>query len=261
MAKRKAVSLSDDLAAAKMTSLLQSLKRRKVYRRKRTPLAKRGISAKPLISRFAQHPFPKEWKTKITWDAAQVYMGPGATNVAYVVRLNDLYDPDYSNNFGNNQPLFTDQMISATGPYQRFRVDGWKVKLTVHNVSGNTTAGVPMPLDIYLCQGANNAVDVDTFSELYSSPGVVTDTVGPAGSCTDTKVFYLNGRTSAYIPSGTAKDDDYIGDYTTSPAKPLFLGIGMRCGDILEGTQTPKAFMKLQIEYDVVFFARDGVAS
>jgi len=262
MAKRKAVVLSDDLSAAKMTSLLQSLKRRKVYRTKRRSVAKKGISAKPLISRFAQHPFPKEWRTKITWDPPTWFSNNSSTNNAGVIRVNDLFDPDYSNVFGNGQPLFTDQMISATGPYQRFRVDGWKAKIEISNVSPAGTDGTLMPIDVYLMQGANNGVDVDTFAELQSSPGVITDMIGPAGSAgsKSQKTFYLNGRTSAYIPPGTKFDDDYIGDYATSPAKPLYLGIGCK---IANGADTSyvKFFVKLQLELDVVFFARDAVAS
>lgn len=263
MAKRKAVVISDDLESAKMTSLLQSYKRRKIAAaRRRARNGGKGISARPLISKFTQHPFPKEWKTKITWDPATALLSPGAVSGAAVIRLTDLYDPDYSNFFGNNQPLFTDQMLSATGPYQRFRVDGWKCKIHMMNASPSTSGGSPMPLDIYLCQGANNATDVDTFSELQSSPGVITDMIGGgtvhgSKSC---KVFYLNGRTTAYIPKGTAKDDDYVGDYTTSPAKPLFLGIGYRNADVTD-TAYPKVYIKLELELDVVFFARDAVIS
>lgn len=260
MAKRKAVSLSDDVASAKMTSLLQALKRRKVYVKRRSTLAKRGISAKPLISKFAQHPFPREWRTKITWDPSTALLTPGSNQAAYVIRLNDLFDPDYSNVFGNGQPLFTDQMISATGPYQRFRVDGWKVKIILANASPAGTNANTMPLDVYMCQGANNATDVDTFGELVSSPGTITDMLGGTGSCKDVKEYYLNGRTTAYVPPGTAKDDDYIGDYNTSPAKPLFLGIGFKNADVTDSAAL-KIHVKIQVEYDVVFFARDAVAS
>lgn len=220
----------------------------------------KGISTKALISRFAQHPFPAEWKTKITWDPPTALLTPGSNQSAYVIRLTDLFDPDYSNVLGNGQPLFTDQMISATGPYQRFRVDGWKCKVIVQNVSPNTTGGSPMALDMYLCQGANNATDVDTFGELISSPGVVTDLIGASGSCKDVKEFYLNGRTLSYIPKGTKYDDDYCGDYATSPSKPLFLGIGFKNADSTD-TVAIKVYLKVQLELDVVFFARDAVAS
>lgn len=222
----------------------------------------KGISAKPLISKFAQHPFPAEWRTKITWNPPTAYLNNLATSNAVVVRLNDLFDPDYSNSFGNGQPLFTDQMISATGPYQRFRVDGWKCKVEICNVSPGGTGGTLMPIDVYLCQGANNATDVDTFSELQSSPGVITSMLAPAtvAGHKAQETFYLNGRTSAYIPAGTKYDDDYVGDYATSPAKPLYLGIGVKIADGSDTTYA-KAFVKIQIEYDVVFFARDAVAS
>jgi len=263
MAKRKAVVLSDDTAASKMTSLLQALKRRKVYRtNRRTRTGGKGISARPLINKFAQHPFPKEWRTKITWDPPTWFSNNSSTSNAAVIRVNDLYDPDFSNVFGNGQPLFTDQMISATGPYQRFRVDGWKAKIEICNVSPAGTDGTYMPIDVYLMQGANNTTDIDTFAEIQSSPGVITDMIGPAGAAggKSQKVFYINGRTKAYIPAGTKDDDDYVGAYDASPAKPLYLGIGAK---IANGSDTSyvKFFVKVQLELDVVFFARDAVAS
>lgn len=258
MAKRKAsTSLSDQRKLKKYRAIIRRRNSVATFTR-----SNRGISAKPLISRFAQHPFPKEWKTKITWDPPIYFASPGTTSNASVIRINDLYDPDYSNVFGNGQPLFTDQMISATGPYQRFRVDGWKAKIQILNVSPTNTDGSYMPLDVYLCQGANNATDVDTFSELQASPGVITDMIGASAVSGHMaqKTFYLNGRTSAYIPPGTKNDDDYIGDYTTSPAKPLFLGIGLKNGNAAD-TVAIKYYVKLQVEFDVVFFARDAVAS
>lgn len=241
------------LSTAKRARYVRSTKPRFNRRNK-------GISAKALISKFAQHPFPAEWRTKITWDPSTALLAPGANQAAYVVRLNDLYDPDYSNFVGNGQPLFTDQMISATGPYQRFRVDGWKCKITLANASPAGTSANTMPLDVYICQGANNAVDVDTFGELVSSPGTITDLLGGTGSCKDVKTWYINGRTNAYVPPGTAKDDSYCGDYTTSPSKQLFLGIGFKNADITDSAAL-KVHIKMQIEFDVVFFARDGVAS
>jgi len=222
---------------------------------------KSAVSVSRQIAPITKHPFPREWRTKITWDPSTALLSPGAVSGAFVVALNDLYDPDYSNVLGNNQPLFTDQIISATGPYQNYRVDGWKCKITVSNVSPVTSGGSPMAIDMYSMQGSTNAVDVDTFSELQSSPGVVTHLLGNTNNGSKSyHTWYMNGRTSAYIPTGSSKDQDYCGAYNASPAKRLFLGVGYRNADVTD-TAYPKIFVKFEMELDVVFFARDAVIS
>ena len=72
MAKRKAIVLSDDLSKAKMTSLLQSLKRRKIYRKKR----RTGVSALARLPKISRDPFPREWRTKLTWNPDTAYLAP-----------------------------------------------------------------------------------------------------------------------------------------------------------------------------------------
>jgi hypothetical protein len=212
------------------------------------------------LAKITKSPFPREWRTKVTWTPPCSWIAPGSASGAFVVRLNDIYDPDYSNSLGNGQPLYTDQMMSATGPYQCFRVDGWKATVNLCNVSPTTAGGSPMPLDVYIMQGATNATDVDTFSELAALPGVETDLLGPSLTVLCQKEWSFNGRTRDYIPKITSEDDSYSGAYNASPSKLLYMGVGYKNGDPTDATAV-KLFAKVVIEYDVVFYARDAVVS
>lgn len=212
------------------------------------------------VSKISKNPFPREWKTTFSWMPSQVLLAPGAASGAFVLRLNDLYDPDYSNSLGNSQPLYFDQLLSATGPYQKFRVDGWRVKIELVNVSPNTSGGSPMPLDIYLMQGATNAVDVDTFNELISSPGVETAILGPSGTTLGQRSWNFNGRLKDYIPDNTSVDLSWCGDYTTTPSSCIFMGVGYRNGDAVDTTAI-KLFVKVIVEFDAIVFARDAIGS
>lgn len=219
-----------------------------------------GASAKRLISTLAKEPFPKEWNTNMTWSPDTYLLAPGAASGAVVVRVNDLFDPDYSNVFGNNQPLFSDQIMSATGPYQLFRVNNWKCKITLHNASGNGGgASGALPLDCYIAQGAISSTDVDTLAELKATPGRMTFLLPQrdSGGC---KTVYINGSAKAFTPGSTAEDIDYCGTYQTSPAKPIFLGIGV-ANAYTSDASSIQCYIKFEIQYNVTFFSRDGVTS
>jgi len=254
--KRKASALG----GSQLTSSDYVVSRRSKTAR-RVKYSRKGISAKKMIADFARHPFPAEWNTKITWDPPCATLVPGSTNGAAVIRLNSIYDPDYTNVFGNGQPLFFDEILSATGPYQKYRVNGWKCKLQILNHSPVQASGSPMPVDLYLMQGATDSLDVDTFSELQSSPGVQTHLLGHTSSGSAAyKTWYVNGRLKSFIPTTTATDDDFVGAYNGDPAKSVYLALGYSNATPTDSSY-PKLFVKISIEFDVTLFSRDGAAS
>lgn len=218
-----------------------------------------AISAKPLIAKISKEPFRPEWRTKLTWCPATYLLAPGTSNGAAVIKINDLYDPDFSNVFGNDQPLFTDQLMSATGPYQLFHVNSWKCKITFCNASGagGGSAG-DIALDGYVVQGATNSTDVDTFAELAASPGRQTFLLAPRTGDGSMKVIYVNGSQAAYTPAD--KDIEACGTYAASPTKPIYLSMGLKNAYTTDAS-TIQCYIKLEVEFDVTFMHRDGVAS
>lgn len=257
MVKRK-VCMSGDIAAAKQTSLLQAYKRRKYSRSRR--LAAPRPSARPLISLITKDPFPREIRRKITWLGDPVYRAPGTTSDSLLIKLNSLYDPDYNNVFGNTQPLYFDQLCSATGPYQKFRVNSWKAKVTIYNLTPDEAGTVAVPLNFAMTQGAVSSTDVDTFTELINQPGVMTELIGPQNTTFAMQSFWMNGSVKDYIPKYTSKDDDYIGDYGTDPAKLIYLAIGVKNANGA-GASTLKYYLKVAVEFDITMFARDAIPS
>lgn len=229
------------------------LKRSRKWRRRQP------VSARALVPRILKDPFPPEWRTKLTWAPSTYLMAPGTTNGCLVIRVNDIYDPDVSNVLGNDQPLYTDQILSATGPYQLFHVNSWKAKITLCNVSGSGGGSSgDLALDGYVIQGGTSSTDVDTFAEDQFSAGRQTFMLGPKTASGNMKTIYFNGSQRAYTPA--SKDIDACGTYGASPSKPIFLSVGLK-NAFTTDTGTIQCYIKVVVEYDVTFMHRDGIQS
>jgi len=108
-------------------------------------------------------PFPNKLATTLLYRSVPVAQSGSAGSGTYYlnVALNDLNDFDYSNVLGNKQPLFYDQLFSATGPYTRLECKKWRTRITVINTGAE-------PVTIYW-NGKGSAVGVteeDTLAEV-----------------------------------------------------------------------------------------------
>lgn len=251
--KKRKLTDPKSFSQVKKARLLMSLSKLK-YRKRPSVSARASI---PLISR---DPFPREVRRKLTWNGDVAYRAPGTTSDAILIKLNSLYDPDYTNILGNGQPMYFDQLCSATGPYQNYRVNSWKMKVTIYNLTPDEAGTVSVPLNFYFTQGATSSTDVDTFTELISQGGVQTDLIGPQNTTFAMKEFYLNGSMKDYIPKGTVNDDDWTGTYGTDPAKIVYAAIGVKNANGAGASQL-KYYIKVSAEFDATFYARDGQAS
>lgn len=216
-------------------------------------------STRALVSKISLHPYPQEYKTTITWCPPTALLIAAATNACFQVRVNDLYDPDQTNILGNGQALYTDQMMSATGPYQSYRVNSWKAEWHIQNVSSATSEGSAMALDLYLTQGAVSSTDTDTFAEVQNTPGVVTTLLGVPGTPQAYKVLNLNGRLADYVQSSI--DANYNGAYNASPSNVIYMALAVKNGYPADAGTGVKIYVKLKMEFDVTFYARDAVTS
>lgn len=222
----------------------------------RRPAKRTTRMSAAMIPKIGAVPFPKEWNTKLTWnpDCSRITSATG--NTAFVINLTSIYDPDYSNALGNFQPLYTDQVLSSTGPYNSFRVNGWKAKITLINVTPSSSD--TLCVDTYIAQGIVSPSDVDTFGELQVLPASQTGVLGPLGSTGAEKTWYFNGRVNDYIPK-LGQGVDLSGSYAASPAQNLYLGVGCR---LSPNTITDiYVIAKCQVEYDVTLYSRDGLSS
>lgn len=221
-----------------------------------------GPSTRKQIATISKEPFPSEWRTSLTWDPACLLLAPGAQNGAAYCSLNNLYDPDAAGNwFSNGQPLFFDQILSATGPYQKFRVNGWKAKIVLCNAStaGGGSSGA-VAVDCIVNQGAVSTTDIDTYTELASTPGRRRVFLSPRDGSQSMQTIYMNGKLKDFVKP-TENDDDYCGTYNTSPANLLYLSIGAANAYTTDVTGLLQLYIKVIIQFDVTLYARDGVTS
>lgn len=141
--------------------------------------------------------------------------------------MNSLYDPDYSNIFGNRQPPGFDELAAL---YGRYRVLAVKVKMTIVNKNANVPARyINWPAKNLLGSLATvNGVDLVTqpyASKLY--------TISSSGGRNKIVV-------SRYIPiyraMGTLKatvlgNDDYSASINASPGETCYLWQSFSSGD------------------------------
>lgn len=176
---------------------------------------------------------------------------PGTVYGSQRFRLNDCYDFDYDNNFGNKQPLFFDNLIDVAGPYRSFRVNAWKVRFKIVNLSD-------VAVTVYWQNGFLNSVsEADNQSEIQNMPRVKSlQLTGKTGSKS-------MGTLSAY---GTVKgvlgrkpDDVFEGSYNSSPNQLIIGTLGYMATD---GTSTTANIIcEMQCVQYVTLFNRDALVS
>jgi len=136
-------------------------------------------------------PFPNKLATTLKYNSpAVVRAGLGGSGTDFIqVALNDLFDFDYSNVLGNKQPLFYDQLFSATGPYQGLECLGWRTVVTVLNLGAEAVS-------VYWNgRGTANSIsEEDTLAEVTNRVGMKQFHLGPKGAGMDRCVFRTSGK-------------------------------------------------------------------
>lgn len=215
----------------------------------------------PNVGKLIINPFPITYRTTLTWAPAAGIDG-AVSSAVYQWKLNDLFDPDPGSIFGTTtQPLYFDQICSATGPYKSYIVHGWRTKVTVINTTGiaDTVPGQTLcdVLEVICQQGYELSAEGDTNSELQSAPNRQRVLLSPMqAGCNNRYTFYLSGKTTDYSTK-PAYDSTHAGTYTASPAIVIFGNIGCRS---LNGDNYNIA-IAMQHEFDVEFFNTDAAAS
>jgi len=210
----------------------------KVVRRKMAPFPSYSI------------PFPPTHRVKLLYKNTG-NVNPGTVTGVQRFRLNDIYDFDYDNNFGNKQPLYYDALLSGTGPYRSFRVEGWTISFKITNAS-------ELPCMIYYQNGSYKQVnDADIISELQNMPDVQSLMLsGKSGS-----KGYGEIRAKGTLKRVLGRDPDDVneGQWDTSPNSTIFGTIGYTA---LDGSSTTLSLhMEVTVTFDVYLFNRDAAVS
>lgn len=183
---------------------------------KRTSLVKAGIGA----------PFPAHKRVTFDYSNGLVAYAPGTATGKLSVAYTDLYDFDRTagNTFGNKQPLYYDQLLSATGPYKQFKVISWTTVFTIINMSesvGLTVYGLPSLID---------GSEVDILSEAEAYPGVQRLHLTPSTGSKSMGTITITGNLKDQYDSWSG-DSSFIGAYNGPPGNPIYGGLFFSTGD------------------------------
>lgn len=204
-------------------------------------------------------PLPPKLVTTFSYPPTAVTFGSVLTNTAIgLLRLNSIFDFDVNNAFGNQKPLQFAQLLSSTGPYKSFRVNSWKVKFVVDNV---TAAGATTNwgIEVVVAQGAFLQTDIDTWSELISYPNVQRKMLQGHTANYSRCVMEMNGKVEDFA-SNKELDADFIGSYIADPTQVIFGAIGINnfYNPLLLAVN---ANVLIYAEFEVTLYDTDGVIS
>ena len=196
-------------------------------------------------------PFPNKLATTLLYRSSAKSLTGSAVTGTYLVQfgLNDLFDFDVTNVMDNKQPLFYDQLFSATGPYQRMETKAWRSRLTVINV-GNEA------LSIYW-NGKGSAVgasEEDSVLEVTNRPGVQQFHLAPKGGTMDRCYIKSFGKWEDHNTeeSGTAQA------YNGSPSTVIY---GSLFASTPSTSTAPTFILQIDHYFDVVAVRIDAPQS
>ena len=194
---------------------------KKVYKRK-APARKypKKFNKKPIrIPRtISTVPFPKIRQCTFLYKQPSISIASSAITAKTLLRLNvnGMFDFDADNYLGDKQPLFYDQMFSAVGPYRYYKVNAWKTKIRVTNLS--TTQA----LHCYYDQGAiGTLVESDTSTEAQQRPGCIYNFLTASANAKPQVIINSFKKTTSFAPRTVSQGLDYGASYNANPVNTI----------------------------------------
>lgn len=237
------------------SSSKKPFKKRKVVDRKYKRLDRSlntGTSrASGLFQYSGDGPFPNKLATTLLYRSIPVVQTGSAGTGTYAlnVGLNDLFDFDYSNVLGNKQPLFYDQLFSATGPYQRLECKSWRTRITVIN-QGSEAVSI-----YWNGRGtANSVTEEDTLAEVTNRPYMQQRHLAPKGSSGDRCYLKSSGR-------WTDHNTDNVGSAQAYNASPSTIVYGTLFANTPTTTTAPNLIIQIDHYFDIVALRIDATNS
>lgn len=188
----------------------------------------------------------------MVYDNALTQIGGSANLLTAHVASNSLFDFDKSGSscYGNKQPLYMDTLMSASGPYRRYRVNSWRTTFTVINDTS-------VPLNVWILPPITATSEIDSAAEADNFPGVIK------GYLTEKGGSKSHGSWSV---TGNIKDitDDYNMNatlqalYNADPATIAYGGVVVQAAD---GTTAAVVYVAVHHEFDVQLSEIDALVS
>lgn len=230
-------------------------KYKRPYRKvvKKAPVRKRYT--KKRYFPLQKGPFPKIMHTQLVYQGNMVQdisTGVGNSYSYTQWRPNDLFDFDYTNNFGNKQPLFYDQLLSSTGPYKRFLVNAWKTTLTVFNLSDK---GLEVFVDT---NTMNTFLDTDTLGEIANRRGVIKRVITAQNNAKPMCTISFYRKLKSIVPESRSAVGEWGGYFNSSPNN--YIANTLACQSI-DGISTHTVRVKISHIFYVTLFETDALVS
>jgi len=171
-------------------------------------LAKVSLSTMPV--------FPATIKKSLRYADAFSFTATSGAVTNYVLRANDLFDPDLSG--GGHQPMGFDQLMTW---YNHFCVFESKLTAVFRQTSGTFQPTVCIRVD-------GSPTPLTVFDRIVEEGGLVIDTLGASGSATDTKELVLKldiAKLQGVSRKAMTSDSTLRGDAATSPIELTYFHI------------------------------------
>lgn len=196
-------------------------------------------------------PFPNKLATTLLYRSIPVAQSGSAGTGTYFlnVALNNLFDFDVSNVLGNKQPLFYDQLFSATGPYTRLECKSWRTRITVINTGAE-------PVTIYW-NGKGSAItasEEDTLAEVTNRAYMQQYHLGAKGQAGDRCYIKSSGSWFQHNTDIAA----IAQAYDASPATQVY---GTLFANTPTNTTAPTVVIQIDHYFDIVCLRADSTVS
>ena len=238
-------------AFARTSTYTRATKRKRPTYSKLDKSKTTGQRASGLFKFSGEGPFPNKLATTLLYRSVPVQQtgSPAAGTYLLQVGLNDLFDFDYSNVLQNKQPLFYDQLFSATGPYQRLECKSWRTRITVINTGAE-------PLSVYWNGkgSANGVSEEDTLSEVTNRAYMQQFHLGAKGQQGDRVLIKSSGKWADHNTDNTGSAQNYNASPSTIVYGSLF------CNTPTNAT-APTLTIQIDHYFDIVCVRADAATS
>lgn len=164
-------------------------------------------------------PFPVRRTARFRY-VHQVSIGGAAAGVGDFVAYSpsSLYDPEVA--IGGHQPMYYDQLLSATGPYTKFLVTGARVRIFMTNFSA---AATPIQVIAYISPNSTSPASIIQANEKpWAMKRLLS--IPQGGGASATMVLQCKSEKALGISKAHLLTDDYYaGAYNANPSVNWFV--------------------------------------
>lgn len=171
----------------------------------------------------AQGPFGAKKYTDLVYQSYLRPCGGAAVFSNCYLQCNSAFDPDGGGFFGNEQPLFYDTLLTASGPYRGYKVISWKTTYTIVNNTGS-------PLNCFAIGAYGATAEFDSITEANNFPGVKRQYLTAKSGGKDTATITVTGHIKD-VNAGTFTDSNNIGAFNSNPGAIVYGGLLVSTSD------------------------------